>query len=68
MMNKKIHTWHQTSLGLLFFSIINVGIMYLSIKLAFKTGNLFLYLIAIIFLISLIQNLINLIYKVKSFK
>jgi len=60
---KKLHKWHQTKLGLLVFGLIELAITYGFASLAIDRGNLWWYLLALIFLVGGLQNLFKLIGK-----
>ncbi len=60
---KALHNWHQTRLGLLVFGLIELAIAYGFASLAIDRGNLWWYLLALIFLVGALQNLFKLIGK-----
>ncbi|HET7060421.1 MAG TPA: hypothetical protein VFH99_03875 [Candidatus Saccharimonadales bacterium] len=60
---KKLHNWHQSKLGLLIFSLIELGVAYGFASLAIDRGGLWWYLLALIFLVGALQNLFKLIEK-----
>ena len=58
-----IKQWHQTKIGLLGFAVVELGLAYIFASLSINQGNLWLYLLTIIFLVGTIQNIIRLIGK-----
>jgi hypothetical protein len=60
-MIKQLDKWHQTKLGLLVFGLIELAITYCFASLAIDRGNLWWYLLALIFLVGTLQNLFKLI-------
>lgn len=52
--------WHKTRLGLLVFALVELLIAYGFASLAIDRGNLLWYLLALIFLIGTLQNLVKL--------
>lgn len=60
---KKLHRWHQTRVGLLVFGLIELGLAYGVAGLAIDRGGPWWYLLALIFLIGGLQNLVKLIGK-----
>lgn len=60
---KKLHSWHQSKLGLLIFGLIELAIAYGFASLAIDRGNFLWYLLTLIFLIGFLQNLFKLIGK-----
>lgn len=60
---KSLHKWHQTKLGLLFFGIVELAVAYGWVSLAIDRGNFLYYLLALIFLVGALQNLLKLIGK-----
>jgi len=60
----KLDRWHHTKLGLLIFSIAELVVAYGFASLAIDRGNLWYYLLALIFLFGALQNLFKLIGKV----
>jgi hypothetical protein len=57
---KKLHRWHQTKAGLLFFGLVELGAAYGSASLAIDRGNPLWYLLALIFLLGALQNIFKL--------
>lgn len=60
---KSIRDWHKTKLGLLVFAIVELAITYGFASWAIDSGNLWLYLLGIIFLVGFFQNVVKLIWK-----
>lgn len=60
-MLKQLHKWHQTRLGLLVFAAAELAITYGFAGLAIDRGNPLWYLLTLIFLIGVLQNLFKLI-------
>lgn len=56
-----IHRWHHTRLGYGVFLLAEVGIVYGLTSLAIVQGNFLWYLLILIFLIGILQNLYRLI-------
>jgi hypothetical protein len=62
-MIQKFDIWHKTKLGLLVFALVELAIAYGFASLAIDRGNLWWYLMALIFLVGSLQNLLKLIGK-----
>lgn len=62
-MLQAINRWHQTTAGLLAFTLIELAIAYGFASLAIDRGNLLWYLLGLIFLIGALQNLFKLVGK-----
>ncbi len=62
-MMQKLHKWHNLKLGLLIFGGVELLVAYGFASLAIDRGNLWWYLLALIFLIGTLQNLFKLIEK-----
>jgi hypothetical protein len=60
-MLQKLDKWHKTKLGLLVFAIFELVIAYVFASLAIDRGNFLWYLLALIFLVGFLQNLVKLI-------
>lgn len=60
-MSHKLKIWRQTSAGLLAFCLIELAITYGFASLAIDRGNFLWYLLAMVFLIGALQNLVKLI-------
>ncbi len=56
--------FHETKLGFLVFGIVELVIAYGFASLSIDRGNLWWYLLALIFLIGGVKNLIKLILKI----
>ncbi|HWB38828.1 MAG TPA: hypothetical protein VG604_01150 [Candidatus Saccharimonadales bacterium] len=61
MMISRLDKWHKTRLGLLVFGLLELAITYAFVSLAIDRGNLWWYLLTLIFLVGTLQNLIKLI-------
>ena len=59
----KLNLFHKTKLGLLVFGLVELAITYGFVSLSIDRGNLWWYLLALIFLIGTLQNLVKLIGK-----
>jgi hypothetical protein len=62
-MINKLDKWHKTKLGLLLFGLAELAIAYGLGSLAIDRGNLFWYLLTLVFLIGTLQNFFKLIGK-----
>ena len=60
-MVRRLHKWHQTKLGLLVFGLVELAVAYGFASLAIDRGNLWWYLLTLIFLVGALQNLFRLI-------
>lgn len=58
-----LHSWHQTKLGLIVFTVLELGLVYGFASLAIDRGNLWWYILTLVFLIGALQNFIKLIGK-----
>jgi hypothetical protein len=58
---RKLDQWHKTKLGLLIFVILELAVTYGFASLAIDRGNLWWYLLTLVFLIGSLQNLGHLI-------
>jgi hypothetical protein len=65
-MIKQLDKWHKTRLVLLVFAIIELAIAYGFASLAIDRGNLFWYLLTLVFLVGSLQNIFRLIGKAIS--
>jgi hypothetical protein len=61
---KQLHNWHQTKVGLLTFLVIEVALIYIFGSLSISRGNLWYYLLTLLFVVGAIQNLVKFIMKV----
>lgn len=57
----KFDRWHKTRSGLLIFGLIELALAYGFASLSIDRGNLWWYLLTIIFLVGALQNLFRLI-------
>lgn len=53
----KLSLWHETSLGAITFAVIELALTYGFASLAIDRGNLWWYLLTLIFLIGSIKNI-----------
>lgn len=60
---KSLHRWHQTRFGLLIFGLVELGVAYGFASLAIDRGNLWWYLLALLFLVGALNNIVKLIGK-----
>jgi hypothetical protein len=60
-MIQKLDIWHKTKLGLLVFGLVELAITYGFISLAIDRGNLWWYILALVFLVGALQNFVKLI-------
>jgi len=59
----RLDKWHKTRTGLLVFGLAELAIAYGFLSLSIDRGNLFWYLLTLIFLVGALQNLFKLIGK-----
>lgn len=52
----KLDSWHKTKTGYLAFAVLELGLVYLFASLAIDRGNLWFYLLTLLFLIGSLQN------------
>ena len=57
-MFEKFDKWHKTSTGYLVMAFVELNIVYSLASWAINNGNLFLYMLAIIFFIGTVRNVI----------
>jgi 4-hydroxybenzoate polyprenyltransferase len=62
-MIKTFDKFHKTKAGYLIFAFVELAIAYGFISLAIDRGNLWYYLLTLVFLVGFLQNLIKLIGK-----
>ena len=62
-MFNRLDKWHKTKPGLLVFALLELALAYGFVSLSIDRGNLFWYLLTLIFLVGFLQNLIKLIGK-----
>jgi hypothetical protein len=62
-MIQKLDRWHNTKSGRLFFAVIEFAIAYAFISLAIDRGNLWYYLLTLIFLVGALQNFFKFVGK-----
>jgi hypothetical protein len=58
---KTIKHWHHTKVGLLVFAVVELIVAYGFGSLSINSGNLWWYLLTIIFIVGTIQNITRLI-------
>lgn len=58
---QRLNQWHSTKLGLLTFALIELAIAYEFASLSIDRGNLWYYLLTLLFLIGSLHNLFALI-------
>ena len=58
-MLKQLDAWHKTKLGLFIFALLELGICYGFASLAIDRGNLWWYLLTLLFLIGFLQNIVK---------
>jgi len=63
-MIKQLDKWHKTKSGLLVFFLVELLIAYGFASLAIDRGNLWYYLLTLVFLVDSLQNLFKLIGKI----
>lgn len=63
-MFKQLDKWHKTKLGLLFFALVELAVTYGFISLAIDRGNLWYYLLTLVFLVGTLQNLGKLLQRI----
>lgn len=56
-MLNQMHKFHKTKLGLLVFGVVELAIAYGFISLSIDRGNLWWYLLTLVFLVASLQNL-----------
>ena len=66
MKANKLNKFHKTKVGFLIFGIVELAIAYGFASLSIDRGNLWWYLLALIFLDRRLKNLIKLIEKFNS--
>lgn len=60
---KRLHRWHTTKLGLLSFAGVELLLAYASASMAINSGNLWYYLLTVLFVIGTIRNSSGLVIK-----
>lgn len=60
-MLQMLSNWHKTRLGLLVFGLIELALAYGFASLSIDRGNLWYYLVTLIFLVGALKNLLTLI-------
>lgn len=59
-----LHYWHKTTQGLLCFAVVELLLVYGFASLAIDRGNLWYYLLTLIFLVGALQNLFGVVGKI----
>ena len=59
----RVAKWHQTKSGLLVFAAVELLMAYVFASLSIDRGNLWYYLLTLIFLVGSLRNLFRLIGK-----
>lgn len=62
-MLSKLHNWHQTKPGLLVFAVVELAIAYGFVSLSIDRGNLWYYILTIIFVVGFFQNVVKLVFR-----
>jgi len=62
-MVNRLDKWHKTKSGLLVFCLVELLITYGLASWAINTGNLWYYLLTLVFLVGTLQNLFRLMGK-----
>lgn len=62
-MLQKIDAFHKTKFGYLLFCIVELAIAYAFVSLSIDTGNLFYYLLTLIFFVGALKNLFKFVGK-----
>jgi hypothetical protein len=60
-MLQKLDRWHKTRPGLTVFGLVELALTYGFMSLAIDRGNLFWYLLTLLFLVGALQNFVYLI-------
>lgn len=60
-MLKQLDAWHKTKTGLLVFGVIELAVAYGFAGLSIDRGNLWWYLLTLVFLVGALQNFVKLI-------
>ncbi len=60
-MMRQLDRWHKTRTGLLVSGLLELGLAYGFASLAIDRGNLWWYLLTLVFLVGALQNLFTLI-------
>lgn len=56
-MLNRLDKWHKTRLGLLVFGLVELAIAYSFASLSIDRGNIWWYLLTLVFLVGALQNL-----------
>lgn len=60
--------WHKTKLGLLIFGSIELGLAYAFASLSIDRGNIWWYILTLVFLVGALQNLFKLVGAIFNVK
>ncbi|HVS58370.1 MAG TPA: hypothetical protein VHD60_01375 [Candidatus Saccharimonadales bacterium] len=60
----QINQFHKTRFGYAVFGLVELGLAYVFASLAIDSGNLWLYLLLLIFLVGGLQNIVKLVNNV----
>lgn len=60
---QQLAKWHDTKLGLLVFAVVELAVAYGFASLAIDRGNLWWYLLTLVFTIGSLQNIVRLFGK-----
>ncbi len=60
MAMQSFDSWHKTKAGYAAFAVLELSLVYLFASLAIDRGNLWYYLLTLLFLIGALQNLFKL--------
>lgn len=63
---RTITTWHKTKFGYLIFGIVELAAAYFISLLAVNSGNLWEYVLTLLFLYGGLRNLVNIFLKPKK--
>ena len=58
-MLKQLDKWHKTKPGLLVFGLVELAIAYGFVSLSIDRGNLWYYLLTLLFLVGSLQNFVK---------
>jgi hypothetical protein len=60
---QRVTEWHQKRIGLFVFAVIELTIAYGFASLSIDRGNLWWYLLTLVFLVGTLRNLLRLVKK-----
>lgn len=67
-MTSKLNAWHNTRAGLVVFAMLELLIAYGFASLSIDRGNLWYYLLTLIFLFGFLQNIVRLLFGFRKTK